>query len=644
MADFWGFLLQTLTVSGAACFLLLVKAIFRDKLPPRWQFAIWGLLGLVLLIPAGFLGHYVLVNWPFAVEVLKTMARVPYTVTRVVAPVPLLQWKSPANLWDWLFLLYVVGMMILLLRDAVAYIKLRTALRRGTPVSEEQREQIQQTAEKYGLSACRAVQVEGISSAFVCGLFRPVLAVPAGKETDEKVLLHELLHIHHHDIFWGILIHLFRCLHWCNPFLWYCAGQAANDLEALCDQRVLERLEGEARRDYGKILLSMTNEKYASMPGTSSVANGGKGIRTRIEAIARFKRYPAGMALASVCVAIVLALPLLTGAQAATIKTYHSPKLSLASARSAHCTTAAGALDTYGKAILSKNGIYRIACAPMSEQAELEAQLETVPDIHFWNGGLERFALTQHGYYLYNLLPVGENAWECLVVVTVEENQAPKLPPVMLAVQKVLTYQEQGRWVVEPQEPFWFVETDAGTHEWGCQELPSVVYEAETENFRVSAFYQLMMEVDNQMVSNGNPSWLGTYSTQFDMNPKPHAKFDQYRYMESSQVEYLGDEAGKQDIESLRLSTAHWEQGTERPQLDYGEEDTEFVSSSSSGAQIASSQLQEDWNGIWLPGGGGSSGRPEEAELPDAIAADLYVNGALEAQLTLTRKGMTGHE
>ena len=53
MTDLWSFLLQTLTASGAAVFLLVVKALFRDKLSPRWQFGIWGLLALVLLLPAG---------------------------------------------------------------------------------------------------------------------------------------------------------------------------------------------------------------------------------------------------------------------------------------------------------------------------------------------------------------------------------------------------------------------------------------------------------------------------------------------------------------------------------------------------------------------------------------------------------------
>ena len=65
MTDLWSFLLQTLTASSAAFLLLVVKAMFRDKLSPRWQFAVWGVLGVVLLLPAGFRGRYVLFNWPF---------------------------------------------------------------------------------------------------------------------------------------------------------------------------------------------------------------------------------------------------------------------------------------------------------------------------------------------------------------------------------------------------------------------------------------------------------------------------------------------------------------------------------------------------------------------------------------------------
>ena len=46
MFDLWAFLLQTLTASGVAALLLLLKALFQDKLPPKWQFAVWSVLAL----------------------------------------------------------------------------------------------------------------------------------------------------------------------------------------------------------------------------------------------------------------------------------------------------------------------------------------------------------------------------------------------------------------------------------------------------------------------------------------------------------------------------------------------------------------------------------------------------------------------
>lgn len=89
MFDIWAFLLQTLTVSGVAVLLLVVKALFKDKLPPRWHFAVWGVLGIMILIPAGFNGRYTLFHWQFVVEVIKSWVG-DYSFTRVIFPIPIL--------------------------------------------------------------------------------------------------------------------------------------------------------------------------------------------------------------------------------------------------------------------------------------------------------------------------------------------------------------------------------------------------------------------------------------------------------------------------------------------------------------------------------------------------------------------------
>ena len=563
MTDLWSFLLQTLTAAGAAAFLLVVKYLFRDKLSPRWQFGIWGLLALVLLHPAGQGGRYVLLNWPLWLETLKTALTGDYSLIRVVAPIPLpAPLGGPQTPLDVLYLLYVAGVVVLLVWYALTYLRLRLALRRGTPADDTQ---LRRVAAQYDLPLCRAVEVEGLPSAFVCGVIRPVLALPAGQAVDDKVILHELLHLKYHDAAWGLLICLFRCLHWCNPLLWYCADRAGNDAEALCDQRVLERLEGEDRRDYGIILLSMASGRYARAPGTSSMANGGRNIRERIEAIARFKRYPAGMALASVCVALVLLFPLVLGQGQTLAKANglgHSDELefhtAMASARLTPCTTAAGALDAYGKAVIEQNGIYRALCAPIDQQADLAAQMEAFahgPDnwVHeHWESGLPGRADHTAGYFLYNLTET-DGGYTAVVVFPLQLAylDGSDAPPVYetengnayAAWQAVRAERQGDRWGVLPQGAFQVAELqlareDLSLLRYGDPALPAAVtYAADVDGLRLEIAWQTVHTVDNAVETGG--SWFFGPSATFDTRPKPSARFDaamEYSYFTGSET------------------------------------------------------------------------------------------------------------
>ena len=101
----------------------------------------------------------------------------------------------------------------------------------------------------------------------VCGVLRPVLALPAEEGLDDHVLLHELLHIKYFDALQNAFWSLCRALHWCNPVIQWMLNRVGNDQEALCDQRVLERLEGEERRRYGIALLAMANDRYPQSAG-----------------------------------------------------------------------------------------------------------------------------------------------------------------------------------------------------------------------------------------------------------------------------------------------------------------------------------------------------------------------------------------
>lgn len=649
MTDIWSFLLQTLTASGVAALLLVLKAMFRDKLSPRWQFSAWGVLGIILLLPAGYGGRYVLLNWPFYVELFRSALTGEYgALARVAAPVPLPALSVPQSVEEWLFTVYVFGAMLLLVRYVFSYIRLRMVLRRGRPVENGR---VSAVAEQYGLPVCPAVEVEGLPSAFICGVFRPVLALPAGTEADEKVLLHELLHLKHHDAAWGLVICFFRCIHWCNPLLWYCADQAGNDLESLCDQRVLERLEGEDRRDYGRILLSMADEKYARAPGTSSMANGGKNIRRRIEAIARFKKYPAGMGLVSVCVLLALAAPLAVGARAPASNQGLAgfPAADFAYARTVYCTTYAGAFDTYAKAVMTGRFKYRVMCAPLSEQnALVEYDRSSTGG---WTGGWMERERDQGlpngidnscGYQIYNLAQVGENAYEGLLALTLHD-----LPEGVewdgtaatrwMAVQPLRAEKEGDRWVVIPQGKLEAVQGDI--RDGGNIGLPAWEYTAPAGDFTLRMRWQTASQVDSQeQVSNG----FWTTST-FGTTPIPDGKFTSW-FHQSTLADYTGspENRGK-----------YWSIGVSSMPL-WGDEERPFLRTPGPAGSSGSSSTGEDWGSIALGFGfwentiflsGGGSQRDGLIERPAAYAADLYLNGEKTAELTLLpEKGGAGFD
>lgn len=433
MGNIWDFLLQTLTVSLAAAVLLIVKYLLADKLSPRWQYGVWGLLALRALIPAG-MTRQVLLPLPVWVDMWKTAAErglgsayaSPWSSLDAGSVLPLPS-GAPRSLTDWLFLVYVLGVLGWLLWKAAAYARLRLVLRRGTPASAEVSARLAAVCEKYGLRSCRAVEVEGLPTAFVCGVIRPVLALPRGG-ADDKVLLHELLHLKYFDAAQGIFWCLIRALHWCDPFMHYVLDRVGNDLESLCDQRVLERLEGEERREYGGILLGMANAKYARAPGTSSISNGGKNISRRIAAIVRFKLYPRGMALASVCIVLVLAAPLLLGSAGTDIGHMYPNELdgldrSLAAARTTRCRTPAAALDTYAKGLIYDNGVFLAAASPFEKHGELyegmrASRAEGWVAYHY-ESVPEQYAIDSGSGYLINNLVCSEGVCEAELILTV---------------------------------------------------------------------------------------------------------------------------------------------------------------------------------------------------------------------------------
>ncbi len=562
MTSLWSLLLQTIGASLTAVVLLCAKGLFREQLSPRWQYGVWGILALRILLPAGVLGRSLFPWGRVALEAAKTAVEgglssalcAPYDVTRVYAPVPLFLkgFPRPGSITDVLFYLYAAGVVLSLLWFLGAYLGLRRTLKRARRPEPERLAQLEAVCARYGLKApARIVVCPAAESAFVCGPLRPVLVLPEG-ETDDKVLLHELLHLKYGDVWAGVGMCVLRCLHWCNPFLWYCWDWAQNDCEALCDQRVLERLEGEDRREYGKILLSMAGDRYARAPGTSSMANGGANIKRRITAIARFKRYPAGISLAAGCIGVVLGVGCLMGAAQAVDLSELSPELPLALAqtRLSRPTTPAGALDTYVKAVLSGNGLYLSMVTPQEELPELVERLEAgrlqsdpldltgvLREVRLYYVHQSRDGIPYRSYLadwsVYEFIEHPDGSYTGLLVLDghywIKEAWDTKI---LVLYQYVQVASQDGGWTVTPLSE-WAPLPPGNLTPWNDAEsaLPRMVYTAEAGGFRVDLDYWYALSVSNRITpgtSNGPfASWFSA-TQEMDPIPKPWTVFTEW--------------------------------------------------------------------------------------------------------------------
>jgi len=134
----------------------------------------------------------------------------------------------------------------------------------------------------------RALKLSGLTKApeirvsvsndgpMVCGLFRPIIILPAAFSTQfspaqrNLALLHELAHIRRGDLWSASVMMVFRLINWPNPLVHLAWPRFRADQEAACDATVL-RLTGEnARADYAETLLTAarTAGRANPAPGT----------------------------------------------------------------------------------------------------------------------------------------------------------------------------------------------------------------------------------------------------------------------------------------------------------------------------------------------------------------------------------------
>ena len=104
---------------------------------------------------------------------------------------------------------------------------------------------------------------DGIASPCVTGIIPTVYITSYAKDCKDLDLIikHELTHVRHGDHIWAVVRIIAIIVFWWNPFVWAAAILSKRDAELACDESVVKNMSGSERLGYSRLILDMIPKK-----------------------------------------------------------------------------------------------------------------------------------------------------------------------------------------------------------------------------------------------------------------------------------------------------------------------------------------------------------------------------------------------
>ena len=151
---------------------------------------------------------------------------------------------------------------------------------------------------------------DNISTPVTYGVFKPKIVLQSyileDEELLEHVLVHEMTHIKYFDIVFTHIKNIALCLYWYNIAMWIASKLFEDDLEIICDKKVLERL-GNTQENKKAYAMSMFKIMEREVNKQNFVLNFSP-IKERILIIKNYKKKFSGVCIFAVALVLSTAV------------------------------------------------------------------------------------------------------------------------------------------------------------------------------------------------------------------------------------------------------------------------------------------------------------------------------------------------
>ena len=287
---------MSITASYVILFVMAARLILK-RFPKIFSYMLWMVVLVRLVCPFSFESIFSLIpgdeHIPQQIafmpepEISSGIAAVDSAVNNILPPADQAAGVNPMQVWVSIGeTVWVMGVLILLVYSVYTSVKLYINLRKATNV----------TGNIY--------KMDGLKTPFVFGIIKPGIYLPAHITENEKdyILLHEQTHIRRLDHIIKPFFFLVTCIHWFNPLVWASFFLMSEDMELSCDEKVVNKMGSNIKKEYSSSLLSMSTNRR--IVGGCPLAFGENNTKGRIKNILKYKK-PALWVMIIVVIAVL---------------------------------------------------------------------------------------------------------------------------------------------------------------------------------------------------------------------------------------------------------------------------------------------------------------------------------------------------
>lgn len=329
LPQFFDWVIETSIMASILIGLILcVKILLRNKFPPRWQYMLWMILIVRLLLPwspdssysiYSILSSSNITSTNFYQEVITSSSKQymqqntdisdEKTVSNedmyVSGPKQATEKKKKQDhntfsLYTAALYIWLAGVIILSITIIIMNRRLRFYINKQPIITDNRVVTIFANCKK-SMSVHKDIPLiltKKFNTPAVFGFLRPrvLLSKVHMAELDEQqlrfVFHHELAHIKRRDVGVNWLMYGLLILNWFNPIIWYAYSCMREDQELACDALALTFIDSEEQIAYGHTIIDLLEHysNFYQVPNIANLSRNKRILKRRIFMIKKFQK------------------------------------------------------------------------------------------------------------------------------------------------------------------------------------------------------------------------------------------------------------------------------------------------------------------------------------------------------------------